>query len=146
MPINAQEIVGKDLTFEAAADLSTKQYYAVKLDSNGRVAVAGAGEPAIGILQNKPTALGRAAQVRVDGVSYWVAGGAIAVASRVAADSDGKAKVAVASSVDTQAGAAADPVVGSYVLGRFLGTVAGASGDWAPVLITHEGAVPTTAA
>ena len=146
MTQNAFEIVGQDYTFEAGADLSTKQYYAVKLDSNGQVVVAGAGEAAIGILQNKPAAAGRAAQVRVSGVSHWVAGGAIAGASRVAPHGDGKAQVAVAASGDTQAGAAADTVVGSFVLGRILGTAAAASGDWAPVLITHEGAVPTTAA
>ena len=39
----AFEGIGVDWTFEASGDLSTKQYFFVKLDSNGQVAVAGAG-------------------------------------------------------------------------------------------------------
>lgn len=124
MTINAQEIVGTDLTFEAAADLSTKQYYAVKLDSNGQVVVAGDGEAAIGVLQNKPAAAGRAASVRVSGITHWIADGAIAVGAKVASSADGQAATAASS---------------EHVVGRFLGTVAAAAGDWAPVLLTQEG-------
>jgi hypothetical protein len=47
---------GIDISLPAADDLSTKQYYAVKVDSSGNAAVAGAGQPAIGVLQNKPDA------------------------------------------------------------------------------------------
>lgn len=43
-------------TYRAAGDLSAKQYYAVKLSTSNDedVAIAGAGEVAIGILSNTP--------------------------------------------------------------------------------------------
>lgn len=133
-----------DLTFEASGDLSTKQYFAVKLDSNGQIAVAGAGEKAIGILQNKPAAAGRAGTVRVFGVSRMYAGGVIAPGANVAADAAGEGKTAVANTTDTQAGAAADPLLGSYVLGISLNVTNTADGDIFPVFINHLGAVPGT--
>jgi len=58
-----------DITFKAAADLSAKQYYAVKLSADNTVNVSGANERAIGILQNKPDTAGDSAVVRVAGVS-----------------------------------------------------------------------------
>lgn len=52
------ENVGGLMTVVASADLSTKQYLAIKLDSNGQAAVAGAGDACIGILYDKPNAQG----------------------------------------------------------------------------------------
>lgn len=66
------------LSFLAAADLSAAQYCAVKLDTNGKVVLAGAGEDAIGVLQNSPS-LDQVATVAVGGVSLMKAGGAVAV-------------------------------------------------------------------
>lgn len=73
----------------AAADLSAKQYYAVKIDSNGKVALAGAGESAIGILQNNP-AEGQTAAVMLSGETYAVFGGTVAAGANLTPDANGK--------------------------------------------------------
>lgn len=135
-----------DQTFEAGADLSTKQYLGVVLSSDGQIDPATAGAPCIGVLQNKPAAAGRAASVRVLGITRMVAGGVINPGDRVTTDADGKAVAASLAVTDTQAGSATDALIGSNVLGRYIGKSAAASGDIIPVLLTHEGAVPTTAA
>ncbi len=58
-----------DVSLAANADLSAKQYYAVKRDAtNGLAVLSGANEKSLGILQNKPTA-GDTARVRVQGIS-----------------------------------------------------------------------------
>jgi hypothetical protein len=58
------------ISLEAAADLSALQYTFVKRDTNGRaVAVAAATDIPIGILQNKPKALGQMAEIVVIGIS-----------------------------------------------------------------------------
>lgn len=128
----------------AAADLTAKQFYAVKVDSNGKAALAGAGEFAIGVLQNKPNS-GQAATVAWGGITKAVAGGSITAGATVAVDSNGKlvdATEAVVNTSDT--GAAADAVIASNVIGVAL---AGASsGDVFPVLLSLAGATPKTAA
>lgn len=59
-----------DVSLPVDADLSTKQYYAVKRDATtGNVVIASANSKNLGILQNKPSAAGDVAQVRVQGVS-----------------------------------------------------------------------------
>lgn len=73
----------------AGADLSAKQYYIVKTDSAGAVVLAGDGEVASGVLQNKPTS-GQAASYAVDGVSKVVVSGAITAGGLVMSDSNGK--------------------------------------------------------
>lgn len=133
-----------DITLVAAADLSAKQGFLVKVDTDGKAAVAGAGEAAIGVLVNAPAAAAIAV-VRVAGVARAIAGGAVTKGDRIAADAAGKTKTAVAGKVDTSdAGAAADPVIGSNVLGIALET--GVLDALHSILITQSGAVPTTAA
>jgi hypothetical protein len=61
---------------KAGADLTGQQYNAVKLDAAGDVVVAGAGELAIGVLQNAPNT-GEAASVVALGGALAVAGGSI---------------------------------------------------------------------
>lgn len=143
----AYEIPAFDLgTLVASGDLSTSQYLFVNVNGSGEVAVAAAGDPAIGVLQNKPSAQGRSATVRVLGVSKVEAGAAITVGARVASNASGKAVTATAATVDTSdAGVASDAVVGSNVLGIAL-EAAAADGDIIPVLLLHSGAVPTTEA
>lgn len=81
---------------EAAADLSTHQYKFVKLDSNGRVAaIAAATDVPFGILQNKPSALGIAAEVMVSGVSEIQADAALTPAQQIGTSADGQADVKV---------------------------------------------------
>lgn len=78
---------------EAAADLSGKQFFLVKLDANGKVVLAAAATDNIwGVLQNKPKA-GQAAQVRQIGLSKVVAGAAITVGTHtwLTSDASGKA-------------------------------------------------------
>jgi hypothetical protein len=52
------------LSFPASADLSARQYRCVSLASDGEVQAASAGAYVMGILQNKPAAVGRAASVQ----------------------------------------------------------------------------------
>lgn len=131
----------------AADNLSTKQYYAVKLNSVGRAALCdAAGENAYGILQDKPAAAGRPCEVAVGGIARAIAGGVIQPGATVKVNASGKLVDASEAVVDTQAGAAADPVIGSYVIGVHAGTAATADGDIFPLEIRHMGAVPATAA
>jgi hypothetical protein len=83
------EIPTEALSLVAAADLRTKQYYGVKLNTSGQIVLAGDGESAIGILQDAPntTEIGR---VMTLGVSFAVAGDAITAGSNVALDAAGK--------------------------------------------------------
>lgn len=86
-----------DLTLVASTNLSTKQFFFVKLDTNGQVALCGAGERGIGILQDKPSAQGQACRVRIRGGSLLKVAAAIAVNTPLKSDGDGKG---VASSTD----------------------------------------------
>ena len=134
----ATYIKGQSITLAAAADLSAKQFYAVKVDSNGKAALAGAGEAAIGILQNNP------ASIMVSGTTKAVAGGSITAGDVVAANADGKIVSATKGRTNTSdAGAAADALLGSNVLGIAL--TGAASNDIFTIALMHMGAVPTTA-
>lgn len=134
-----------DIELIAAADLSAKQYFAIKVDSTGKAALAGAGEAAIGILQNAP-AQNAVAIVRCFGLSRMISGAAINPGDLVAADAAGKGKAAVKGRTDTSdAGGAVDPLIGSNVLAVAITTASGADIEHS-VFIHHAGAVPTTAA
>jgi hypothetical protein len=79
-----------DLSFTAAADLSAKQYYAVKINSSGNIALCSvAGEMAVGVLQNKPES-GQSGQVRPYGVTLGILGGTVADGAKVGVDASGK--------------------------------------------------------
>lgn len=135
-----------DVLIPASADLSTKQYYLVDLDSAAKVAVASAaGQRCVGVLQNTPSGDGAISIVRVAGISNVIASTTVAVGSTIATTSAGKSKVAVASTV---AGGAGDPsndaLVGSYALGVAL--TVGATDTAHRVLLQPIGAIPTTAA
>ena len=70
----ATENVGFILSLAASADLSTKQYLAIDVDSSGEAAVAGAAGAIAGILLNKPDAAGKAASVQTDRICKFYAG------------------------------------------------------------------------
>ncbi len=72
----------------AAADLRTKQFYAVKIDSSSKMALAGAGENAIGILQNKPN-INQAASVETLGVTKAKYGNTVTAGQNLMVKSDG---------------------------------------------------------
>lgn len=78
-----------NISLIASADLSAKQYYACKIDSNGQIALAGAGENAIGIIQNKPTS-GSIVTVGTLGLSKAVYGGTVTAGQNLMSDSAGK--------------------------------------------------------
>lgn len=84
----------------AKADLSGQQYRFVKLDPTDNMGclLAGAGEAAHGVLQNKPS-LGLPGTVATGGDSKVIAGGTIDVNDMIAADASGRAVLAAAGNV-----------------------------------------------
>lgn len=90
----------KSVTFEAAGDLSAKQYCFVAVDAAGQVAaVAVAGAAADGVLQDKPEAQGRAGCVAIDGKTKILLGGTVAAGAEVAADANGAAVTAATGNI-----------------------------------------------
>lgn len=82
------------LSFEAGADLSAKQYTAVKLDTATawKVAACGSNEAGIGILQGTPVS-GGTAEVDIEGITRWKVdgnAGAIAPGDYLKSDANGK--------------------------------------------------------
>ncbi|TXH10910.1 MAG: hypothetical protein E6R03_14935 [Hyphomicrobiaceae bacterium] len=78
-------------SFEAAVDLSTKQFHFVKLDGTGKVTtIAAVTDRPLGILQNKPVA-GQAATVLFFGISKVVADENITAGALVGTSADGQA-------------------------------------------------------
>lgn len=108
---------------DAAADLSAKQFFFVKMTATG-VNLAGDGEHALGVLQNKPDALGKAATVAsVGSTSKVVTSGVVTQGDNVSSDANGKAT---------------ESASGDYILGQALSTSA-ADGDLITVHITMPG-------
>lgn len=86
-------------SFLAAADLSEKRYYAVKLDSAGKIVLAGAGESSIGILQ-RGEGTGKVCPVMMLGISYAILGAAVATpGTNLTPDAAGKLVTAGGSDV-----------------------------------------------
>lgn len=91
-----QAPVGGDPTYEAGADLRTKQYYIVEEATTGKVTVCdNAGDVGFGVLQNDPNT-GEEAVVRIAAGSYSKvvsdgSGTAIAIGDKVGTDGNGKA-------------------------------------------------------
>ena len=98
----------------AGGDLSSDQFKCVKknttLDQVVRCTVDG--EVVLGILQNKPDAAGKSAEVMAAGVSKVVAGGTLAVGDFWGTDGNGKA----VTKQDTNTGAD----TGDFIMGRVL--------------------------
>ena len=92
-----------DVTFEAAGDLSTKQFHFVKLSAANTVDVcSGATDVPVGILQNKPSAAGRPAVVRMLGISKVSANAGLSVGALIGTSSDGQADAKVAGADTTE--------------------------------------------
>jgi len=77
----------------AGADLSSKQYCAVKLNPSGQIILSGAGENALGILQDKP-ALGRVGKVMCLGKSRAVYGASVTAGASLTPDALGRLVIA----------------------------------------------------
>lgn len=84
-----EQPLGKLGMIVAGADLSAKQFYAVKLNSSSKAVLSGAGEQAIGILQNDPVS-DMAADIMYAGVSKAVAGASIAAGDLLMSNASGK--------------------------------------------------------
>ena len=81
-----------DVTFEAAGDLSTKQFHFVKLTAANTVDVCAAlTDVPCGVLQNKPSAAGRPAVVRMLGISKVSADTTISAGNLIGTSGDGQA-------------------------------------------------------
>jgi len=85
----ATEILIQSISLVAAADLSAKQYYCVKVDSNGKAALCGAAENSVGILQNDPTS-GQMATVGMLGLSKAKYGASVTAGANLMTDASGK--------------------------------------------------------
>ena len=111
-------------TLEAAGDISAYRYKFMIL-SGGQVTVATAvTDSCVGVLQNKPAAQGRAAELVVCGETKMVAGAALAtVGTAITTDTSGRAVACTAGSDTT-----------TYILGRTL-EASGAAGDIIRVLV-----------
>jgi hypothetical protein len=106
----------------AGADLRSYQLRFVRLDTNGRLALAAAAGDAVGVLQDKPN-LGDPGAVSRDGdFTKVVAGGVIYAGEYVQVGTDGKA-VATTTGVDS--------------LGQAM-MAAGADGDVITILQQHS--------
>lgn len=109
---------------KAGADLSSKQFYFVKLSAEGTVVVcSGATDIPIGVLQNKPES-GQDAQVMCIGVSKVSADAALSVGNLVGTSADGQADAKTVGTDTTE-----------YVCGRVLTATTGASGQIATVAL-----------
>jgi len=120
----AVERTGQTLPgIEASGDMSSNQFRFVRIDGNGRAVLAGAGESIVGVLQNKPSALGQPAIIWGPGsVTKVVAGGSVAASAVVTPDASGRA-----------VGAAGD----TYIAGISVET--GGTSDLLTVLICQPG-------
>lgn len=80
------------ITLEAGADLSSKQYYFVKIDSSTGKAVvcAAATDKPVGVLQNNPTS-GQAAEIVVMGLTKVSSDAGLTIGNLIGTSGDGQA-------------------------------------------------------
>lgn len=84
------------VTAPAAADLSASQYCGVDYNSSGQAALPSAGGRCVGVLNNDPAAVGRAATIQIGGVARMKLGGTVTAGENVKVDSSGRAVTAAA--------------------------------------------------
>jgi len=88
---NAYELGLQTASFDADTDLSSNQYYAVKMSTSEKIILASdAGDEMIGVLQDEPAAADRACLVAFGGISKAVGGAAIEEGVKVGVDAGGK--------------------------------------------------------
>ena len=112
------------ITLEAGSDLSAAQFHFVTVASDGQVDLTGDGAAADGVLQNDPSAAGRAAKVAIGGVTKVECGGNVTAGADVASNATGEAVVAAS---------------GDVMLGTALG--AGGDGDVIPMIFQPRGSL-----
>ena len=90
------------ITLEAGADLSSSQYYFVKLNASGKAVVCSAvTDKPVGVLQNDPTS-GQAAEVVVVGLTKMSTNAALAIGDLIGTSSDSQAAAYVAGTDTTK--------------------------------------------
>lgn len=89
------------ITMVAAADLSAKQYYFVKVSGTGVDVCSGATDVPLGVLQNNPVS-GAEASVLVVGGTKIVSGASIAAGIKIGTGAAGKADAKVAGTDTTE--------------------------------------------
>jgi hypothetical protein len=119
------------ISLAAGADLSSSQYFIVKLSGAGVVLCDDVTDVPIGVLQNDPES-GETASVAVDGITKVVADEAISVGALIGVTAAGKA-VDLTAGTDTTA----------YIIGQAI-TAATADGD--VITITLDCKSPARAA
>lgn len=88
----AYEQRGFCISLPAAGDLSTKQFYFMKLNSSGQVTTCAAvTDIPIGVLQNKPNAAGEPADIMVLGTTKVSGDANLAKGDQIGTSSDGQA-------------------------------------------------------
>lgn len=111
------------ITLEAGADLSSKQYYFVKLDNAGKAVVcSGATDIPVGVLQNNPTS-GQAAEIVVVGLTKVSSDAGLTIGALIGTSADGQADAKTMGTDSTE-----------YVVGTVL-TTTGAAGVIGSVLV-----------
>ncbi len=104
----------------AGADLSSKQFYCVKLNASGQMILSGAGENALGILQDKP-ASGQVGAVCCLGKSMGIYGASVTGGQNLTPDANGKLVPATGNdavvAVAAESGSA-DDICSVYVVSR----------------------------
>ena len=113
------------VVFPAASDLSNARGLAVKL-TNGKVAVCGAGEPALGLALMETDEVVKANEdvdIQIKDIGKWVAGAAITAGALLASDANGKAVAATS---------------GAFIVGVALSD-ASAAGTYVKVQISKSG-------
>ena len=78
------------ISLQAGQDLSAKQYFFVSVSSDGQIDPTGNGGAAAGVLQNDPSAAGRAATVCIGGVTKVSVGATVAAGAAIASDAAGE--------------------------------------------------------
>lgn len=85
------------ISVPASADLSASQFCFMTINTSGQLALPGAGADALGVLQDKPNAAGRAGELallRGSGRLKVIAAGTITALDKVKTDAAGKALTA----------------------------------------------------
>ena len=87
---NAYELGLKNVTQIANSDLSSYQYYGVKMNTSEKVLLASDGDKIIGVLQDEPAAANRQCLVAYGGISKAIGGAAINAGADVQCNASGK--------------------------------------------------------
>lgn len=93
----AVDFGGQDITAVSGTDLTGKRFYAVTLETSGKLALANAaGEKCLGVIQNAPSGDGKIGRVRINGVSKVIVASAVEEGVELSATTAGKLTTASA--------------------------------------------------